>query len=436
MVVVVIAVIGAAAFLVSTPPAPEKTTTAPTTTTTPTATAPTTTTTPTTTPSGEPIKIGCIFNLTGVNAAYGYTNKKIVGVLEQKINSEGGIAGRPVKFFIEDDECTPSVGAEKFRKLVDVYNVDFVIGPVWSATDLACIPIAKETNTVYWPFGSSTAITGESGNRYVFRMSTSVREECKAATSFAIKELGKKWVTVVADFAFGWSYEQDFKQYIEEKGGQVLAQIRVPTGTADFLPYLAGKIPPETEAIQVTMPGGMTVQCLNGLQVVAPGIPKLGSCYLLTGIDPAQLGAAGENLYIITSYPERLEGLETPYNIQFRQLIGANADGKDEAGNWLGLPYGWACWESVYAIKEAVEKSGWKTKADNPKLIKVLEGIKFDESLQHPQGSKYIRAQDHQCFTIVYIEKVVNGKTVVFAKVPLEDAVYPPIADYTTQPLS
>jgi len=356
-----------------------------------------------------------------------------VNVLKDKINAEGGIAGRPIEIFIEDDESNATVGAQKFRKLVDVNDVDFILGTVWSATDVACAPIAKETNTIYWPFGSATTITSEGGNRYVFRMSTNVREECKAASTFAIEEIGTKWATVVADFSFGWAYEADFKTYIEEKGGQVLAQIRIPVGTADVLPYLVGKIPAEVEAIQLTVNLGLIMPTLTALNIVEPNIPKLGSCYVLSGVDTTQLGDLGNNLYVITSYPQRLSGYETAANLEFRELIGVNEDGIDANGKWMGLPYGWAVWESMWAMKAAIESSGWQTKADNPALIQALEGMEYQESLEHPQGDKVLRAEDHQCFTTVYIEKLVAGKTSVFSTISMEDAMYTPTVDYTTE---
>jgi len=427
-IIVAVVVIGVAAYVFTMPSTPGQTTT-----TTTTGTTTTTTTQTTTTASQEPIKIGCIFNLTGSNSVYGYTSSAIVNVLEEKINAEGGIAGRPIEFYIEDDESNASVGAEKFRKLVEFNDVDFILGSVWSATDVACGPIAKETNTIYWPYGSATTITAEGGNRYVFRMSTNVREECKAASTFAIEEIGTKWTTIVADFSFGWSYEADFKTYIEEKGGEVLSQIRIPVGTADVLPYLVGKIAQDTDAVQLTVNLGLIMPTLTALNIVAPDIPKLGSCYVLSGVDTTQLGDLGNNLYVITSYPQRLPGLETDTNTEFRELIGVDEDGIDANGKWMGLPYGWAVWESMWAMKAAIEESGWQSKADNPALIQTLEGMEFQASLEHPQGDKLLRAEDHQCFTTVYIEKLEGGKTSVYATVPMEDAIYTPTVDRTTE---
>ena len=83
-----------------------------------------------------PVKIGMVADKTGGLAAYGYSHEKTVKAAIAKINKEGGIAGRQVELFVEDTESKPSVGALKFRKLVETYGVDFVLDSnssgVWS----------------------------------------------------------------------------------------------------------------------------------------------------------------------------------------------------------------------------------------------------------------------------------------------------------------
>src|SRR5512136_2710014 len=69
----------------------------------------------------EPIKIGILADLTGGHAAYGYSHEKVMKAAVEKANKEGGAAGRPFQLFVEDTESKPSVGALKFRKLVETY---------------------------------------------------------------------------------------------------------------------------------------------------------------------------------------------------------------------------------------------------------------------------------------------------------------------------
>ncbi len=383
----------------------------------------------------EPIKIGILADLTGGHAAYGYSHQKVMKAAVEKANKEGGAAGRAFELFVEDTESKPSVGALKFRKLVETYGADFVFDSNNSGVAIACAPIAKELKTPYFPCSAATEIAGEKGNRYIFQSCTNVNQECKGAAEFAIKNIGKKWVTVVVNYAWGWSNETEFTKYLTEKGGTVLKSIRVPLGTGDWLPYLKGSIPADAEAVFFANFGSDFLSFVRDLHAVRPGIKKLGAVYAISAQDPKKLGAEGEGLYCLTSYPTRLEGLSTPHNRTYRDLIGVDSEGKEKStGKYFVLAYDWAVWEPFFALKAAIEKSGWKNKADTPNVIKALEGMSFKESAEFPQGDMYFRPEDHLVMTGLYIEQIQNGMLQVAARISAKDAVYPPLADFRKEP--
>jgi branched-chain amino acid transport system substrate-binding protein len=382
----------------------------------------------------SPIKIGVVADKTGGLAAYGYSHEKVIKAAAARINKAGGIGGRQIELFVEDTESKPSVGALKFRKLVETYGVDFVLDSNSSGVGVACAPIAKELKVPYFPSASATEISGDKGNRYVFQSCTAVRAEAKGAAKFAVKNIGKKWVTVVVNYAWGWSNEEDFKKYITENGGTVLAAIRVPLGTSDWLPYLKGKIPKEAEGVFFANFGSDFLSFVRDLHAVRPDIKKLGAVYALSAQDIKKLGPAAEGLYCITPYPTRAEGLNTKSNSVFRELIGVDADGKEIGSDTrLVLAYNWAMWEAMYVLKAGIEKSGWQGKEDTPKFIKALEGMQFKESVEFPQGDMRIRAEDHMTIAGLYVEQVVKGELKVAAKIPAEDTVYPPLADHSKE---
>lgn len=383
----------------------------------------------------KPIKIGVIADKTGGLAAYGYSHEKVLKTAEELANQKGGINGRPVKLFVEDTESKPSVGALKFRKLVETDGVDFVIDSNMSGIAIACAPIAKELKTPYFPSASATEISGDKGNRYVFQLCTSVREEAKGTAKWAVQNLGKNWAIVVVNYSWGWQNQEDFTKYITENGGKVVAAIRVPLGTSDWLPYLKGKIPKEADAVYLAAFGSDFLSAIRDIHAVRPDIKKLGAVYVLAAQDPAKLGPAAEGLYCITSYPTYLSGLDTPFNKEYRELIGVGPEGIEKGtGTRFVLAYNWAVWESFFALKNAIEKVNWQERKDTPKVIQALEGMKLKESLEFPQGNAVIRAQDHLIQTGLYVEQVAKGALNVVAKIPAADATYPPIVDHSKEP--
>jgi branched-chain amino acid transport system substrate-binding protein len=90
-------------------------------------------------------------------------------------------------------------------------------------------------------------------------------------------------------------------------------------------------------------------------------------------------------------------------------------------------------WEAMYVLKAGIEKSGWQTKEDTPKLIKALEGMQFKESVEFPQGPMRIRVEDHMTVAGLYVEQVVKGELKVVGRIPAEDTVYPPQADHSKE---
>ncbi len=382
-----------------------------------------------------PIKIGMIADKTGVLAAYGYSHEKVLRAAVAKINKDGGIAGHPVKLFVEDTESKASIATLKFRKLVDTYGVDFIIDSNSSGIAIACCPIAKELKTPYFPCAGATEISTTKGNRYVFQSPTCVREECKGAAKFAVKHIGKKWVTVVVNYSWGISNEKEFKKYVAKNGGKVLKSIRVPLKTSDFLPYLKGKIPKEAEAVFFANFGSDFLSFIRDLYAVRPDIKKLGAVYVLSGHDPKKLGKPAEGLYCITPYPTTLRGHDTKANRTYRKLIGVDENGVEiGTGKRFVLAYDWAVWEPLFALKAAIEESGWKGRKDTPKVIKTLEGMRCKESIGFPQGSMTIRAKDHLTITGLYVEQVVNGALKVVARIPAKDAAFTPEVDRTKEP--
>ena len=381
--------------------------------------------------ANKPIKIGVLADKTGGLAAYGYSHEKVLKAAAALVNKKGGIDGRKVELYVEDTETKPSVGALKFRKLVETDGVDFVIDSNMSGVAVACAPIAKELKTPYFPTASATEISGEKGNRYVFQMCTAIREEAKGTAKWAVQNLGKKWVIVVVNYAWGWSNQEDFTKYLDKNGGKVLGAIRVPLGTSDWLPYLKGKIPKEADAVYLATFGSDTLSAIRDIHAVRSDIKILGAVYALSSHNPAKLGPAGEGMYCITSYPTYLSGLDTPANKEYRKIIGVNPEGVENGtGTRFVLAYDWAVWESFFALKNAIEKVHWQDKKDTPKVIEALEGMKLKESLEFPQGNAVIRAQDHLIQTGLYVEQVQKGTLKVVAKIPAEDVVYRPTVDY------
>ena len=122
---------------------------------------------------------------------------------------------------------------------------------------------------------------------------------------------------------------------------------------------------------------------------------------------------------------------------QVRDLMRVDpVDGKEDGSKRIiaGSHY-WAGWESVFFIQKAIEKSGWKSKKDTPDFIQALEGLEVQESFEHPQGSKVMRAKDHKTVIDFYMSKVQNGEIHVQHNISAADVEsrFPARYDFTKE---
>jgi branched-chain amino acid transport system substrate-binding protein len=59
----------------------------------------------------------------------------------------------------------------------------------------------------------------------------------------------------------------------------------------------------------------------------------------------------------------------------------------------------------------------------------------FEESNEHPQGEKRFNGKLHQAYGHQFISKVEGKRLNVVHRTSIEDGLYEPEGDYTTQPL-
>src|SRR5215510_10185605 len=94
--------------------------------------------------SREPIPIGTLCPLTGAGGSYGPDMQRSVVAVVERINKAGGIAGRAIQLFHEDDQTNAEAGVRAARKLIDVNKVVAIVSTWASAVTLAVKPLCIE----------------------------------------------------------------------------------------------------------------------------------------------------------------------------------------------------------------------------------------------------------------------------------------------------
>lgn len=388
-----------------------------------------------------PIRIGQQIDVSAYQEVYGFAFNLATKTAIDYINSKGGIAGRQVEYVLEDTASDLPMAVRKFRRLVETHSCDFILGDVNSAIDLATVPVAKELKTIYLPQGESSAVTGAKSNRYVFRMRQHSAIQGKAAVDYAIKNLGKNFYFIITDYAYGHAFVNDLAPLVEAHGGKVLGKTAIPVNTDDMLPFLAG-VPKEADMLFSVFVGPDALRYMR--QSYEIGLSKRAARFAPWGmIDATSMEGiedALQGMHFLSSSARHLDQVPEnlrPFVKEARRMMGISDDSTmlSNAKRLVASSYYLAPWQSVFMFKQAVEKCGWESKADTPKLIQTLEAFEGKASLEFPMGDFKIRPKDHQAFQTITIEKVQNGRLVTMAQVPPDMAGVPLEVDVTKEQL-
>ncbi|MBA7472692.1 Leucine-, isoleucine-, valine-, threonine-, and alanine-binding protein [subsurface metagenome] len=178
--------------------------------------------------SAKMIKIGGVACLTGAAATYGASTRNGCRLAFDDVNDLGGVDIGGEKYLIhyifEDDQGSPEVAANAFRKLIDQDEVYAILGSVMSSCTLAGAPIAQDSGVpVISP--TSTAVQVTRTGDYIFRSCFLDPFQGAVVATFSYEDLKAKTAAVIFDNANDYTkgLAEAFRESFEKLGGKVVA---------------------------------------------------------------------------------------------------------------------------------------------------------------------------------------------------------------------
>lgn len=392
-------------------------------------------------PTGTPLRLGFQVHRTGIGATYGKWYERTGAAAVATINEMGGIGGRPIELVTEDDGTDPKRGVEVVEKLAQQHKVDFIFGTLFSNVVIAAAPRAGELKIPYLVVSEGYHVASGKMNRYTFQPGiTDVRAQVTALAPWIVRNLGKKITMMFPDYAFGYDHRDFFSKAAEKQGGKIAALVPIPLTESSFTKFFP-KIPKDTDAIYHVMVGPGVLTFVKELgEFFGKRKPKLfGFIDSLEGVDLASPGLEYlEGSYIWEAFPRYATGDDTQAKKTYRQKVGVDANGAStqDPRDVATYSHMFGVWETLFVIKDAVEKSGYKGPADYRGFIEALERMEsFPAGLAHPQGPKRFNGKVHQVYGQQFVSQVLGRKLKVVHTTKIEDGMYAPEADYTKQPL-
>ena len=213
--------------------------------------------------SNDTIKIGMITDLSGT-----YSDVDGNGgaeAVKMAIADMGGmINGKKIEFVVVDHQNKADIAASKAREWFDQQGVDMLIGGTNSGTNLAMAKIAAEKKKVFISIGAGSArLTNEECTPYTVHYAYDTIAVARGTGSTIVKQGGKSWYFLAADYAFGQSLEKDASDVVKANGGTVLGSAKHPLAASDFSSFLLQAQASKAQILGLANAGGDTINAIK-----------------------------------------------------------------------------------------------------------------------------------------------------------------------------
>jgi len=361
-----------------------------------------------------PIRIGFASAMSGPAAITGEGVRWGATLAVEEINAKGGVMGRKLEAFFADNKAQPGEAVSAVRKLVDVDQVDVIIGQTHSGACLGAMPVVKELGVPMVIEACShpqiRALSGKGGNEWTFRVA--LDDEIMAYT-FAryMARQGVKSSSILAmnnDFGRGAAnaYDAAFKK----ANVKLLSTEFFDPGQPDYRPVLTRlkRANPETILAVILASDG------------APFMRQFRELGLTQRVfSRGSLGSA-EFLYQVRDNPKIGDGvIEASY-----WITGLDPDWDKKwterykvppriHGSLAAITLKWAV---VPALEIALKKHG---KADRQTIRAALEEVDVKDS---PLGPIKFDT-NHQAWINMILIEIRDGQLHILEKLPTSPAL-------------
>ncbi|MFC6171656.1 ABC transporter substrate-binding protein [Loigolactobacillus jiayinensis] len=354
--------------------------------------------------SGNTIKIGGNFELSGSAAAYGQAMQRGTKLAIKQINKDGGVKVGNKKLKLElvqkDNKSDNSQVASVASNLTTQSKVVATVGPITSGADLAALPNQTKAKVPFiTPGGTQDALTVQKNGKvqpYIFRSCFEDSYQGKALAKYVYNNMKLKKVAILADKStdYGQGLTKAFKK---EFKGQVVQTEYYQAGDKDFQALLTKMKGKNFDAIFV--PGYYSEAGLIVKQARQMGItqPILGADGFA---DPKLVKIAGKenatNIYYTTHFDAKANNnaKAAAYMALYKKTY------HEQAGTFDALAY-----DATYMIKQAIED---QKSADSTKIATGLANLKNFKGVT----GTITMDKKHNPQKQVIISKVEEGKEV------------------------
>ena len=213
--------------------------------------------------SGDVIRIGLITDMSS-NYAYLDGPGGAEAIRMAIADMKGEVAGKKIELLVADHQSKADIAASKAREWFDTQGLDMLIAGTNSATGLAMVKVAAEKKKPVIVIGAgSSRVTNEDCTPYSIHYAYDTVALANGTGSAIVKQGGKSWYFLTADYAFGQSLQNDASEVVKKAGGQVVGSIKHPLNASDFSSFLLQAQASKAQILGLANAGGDTVNSIK-----------------------------------------------------------------------------------------------------------------------------------------------------------------------------
>jgi branched-chain amino acid transport system substrate-binding protein len=188
--------------------------------------------------AAEPIKIGAVFSVTGWAGPVGTPAKEAVEIATDEINKKGGVLGRNLEVYYEDDQSNPTNSAIAATKLIRDRNVCILLGSSLTVFTMPMVPVVEREQITLMAFGAGHELTSPI-KKWVFRIPMTDYRVSPIMLKFATQVLGaKKLALLHSTDSSGTMGAKGVVDTVANYGASIISTERFESSDTNMIPQL------------------------------------------------------------------------------------------------------------------------------------------------------------------------------------------------------
>jgi len=239
--------------------------------------------------AADPIKIGCLFDLSGPAGHIGTPSKYVAEMAVEQINKEGGVNGRQIQLIFGDCESDAGKAALQAKRLIEKEKVNALVGPTRTESAMAILNIVDKAGIPVVACVGGTAPVNPV-RKWVFKSPQKTITAVEKVYLYLQKQSIKKVALITASDKFGEEGEKSLMTLAEKYGITIAAQEKFDISDSDMTVQLTKLKGTDAQALicwTIGPPGSIVAKNVKQLNFTIPLI----QCHGLP--DPKYIELAG-----------------------------------------------------------------------------------------------------------------------------------------------